>query len=381
MTQPKYNPQELLERIHLMMNYDLSKTCTENTSVITEQISSATRGSEFRMQIPSMPTDYLGSGGGFERSQYANMPKEKYYETLNTLPKVDGSSVSDVLLETRELFFSTGGIVAQVVLSILGAEIGAVQIFEFLDIAIFINDLTLMAQEWRQENLQPWSKEWFAFHLEDGPGQSGPYKNGFLRTLEDLLLVVSGGIFKLAGKGAKEIYGLVMGKFGRNIGEVLGRVSSYFTSHKGFLNKLPKKIGDWGKSKIAATERALNLLKKPKEAVGSVVKNVPKAAIGGVLAYGFDYVFRNYILPESEGKMKKFKDSKTQEVMNLISEISPEMLESLGTTLRSQNPTLFPSKIKKIQIVSDKNNKFVKFIIDGSEYGIIDQKNYLLKKL
>lgn len=30
MVQPKYNPQESLERVKLMMKYDLSKTSTEN---------------------------------------------------------------------------------------------------------------------------------------------------------------------------------------------------------------------------------------------------------------------------------------------------------------------------------------------------------------
>lgn len=37
MVQPKYNPQEALERVKLMMNYDLSKTSTENKKVIEEQ--------------------------------------------------------------------------------------------------------------------------------------------------------------------------------------------------------------------------------------------------------------------------------------------------------------------------------------------------------
>lgn len=37
MVQPKYNPQEALERVKLMMNYDLSKTSTENKKIIEEQ--------------------------------------------------------------------------------------------------------------------------------------------------------------------------------------------------------------------------------------------------------------------------------------------------------------------------------------------------------
>ena len=37
MVQPKYNPQEALERVKLMMKYDLSKTSVENKKVIEEQ--------------------------------------------------------------------------------------------------------------------------------------------------------------------------------------------------------------------------------------------------------------------------------------------------------------------------------------------------------
>jgi hypothetical protein len=38
MVQPKYSPEEALQRVKLMMNYDLSKTSVENTKIIKEQI-------------------------------------------------------------------------------------------------------------------------------------------------------------------------------------------------------------------------------------------------------------------------------------------------------------------------------------------------------
>jgi hypothetical protein len=38
MVQPKYSPQESLERVKLMMKYDLSKTSTENkTKLVSTQ--------------------------------------------------------------------------------------------------------------------------------------------------------------------------------------------------------------------------------------------------------------------------------------------------------------------------------------------------------
>lgn len=41
MVQPKYSPEEALERVKLMMKYDLSKTSTENKKVVSEQTQSS----------------------------------------------------------------------------------------------------------------------------------------------------------------------------------------------------------------------------------------------------------------------------------------------------------------------------------------------------
>jgi hypothetical protein len=37
MVQPKYSPEESLQRVKLMMNYDLSKTSVENKAMVSEQ--------------------------------------------------------------------------------------------------------------------------------------------------------------------------------------------------------------------------------------------------------------------------------------------------------------------------------------------------------
>jgi len=42
MVQPKYSPEEALERVKLMMKYDLSKTSVENKKVVSEQTQSST---------------------------------------------------------------------------------------------------------------------------------------------------------------------------------------------------------------------------------------------------------------------------------------------------------------------------------------------------
>ena len=42
MKQPAYSPQEALERVKLMMGYDMSKTLTENQETIKQRINEDT---------------------------------------------------------------------------------------------------------------------------------------------------------------------------------------------------------------------------------------------------------------------------------------------------------------------------------------------------
>ena len=45
MVQPKYSPEEALEKMKLMMKYDSSKTLNENREVIKEQLAAPTAAS------------------------------------------------------------------------------------------------------------------------------------------------------------------------------------------------------------------------------------------------------------------------------------------------------------------------------------------------
>lgn len=362
-----------LNRIHLMMNYNSKLTLNENLAIIEEQ--SLTRGgqkSAFKpIQVRPMPSDYLGPKGGFERSQYNNLPKEKYFEYKYNLPIIEGNNTSDLLIKTRDFFFSTGGMVAQVVLSILGAEIGAGYVFAALDGAILLNDLLLMKKEWRDSGkLRPWSEEWFTFHMADGPGANGEYGNGFLRTLEDILLLATGGIIRLIGKSAKGVYRLVVGKLGKNLTQIIEKIGSKLSSYLSKTKKLPKSIKNWFSQKINGVGKSLELLKNPKAAVQTVKKNIPKSILGGVLTYGFSIFFEKVVLPKLHGGKTEFT-----ELRENVSDGG--LIEGLVFS----NPKLFPNGIKKLYIVTDKNKKFVKFVIDGSDYEFIDEKKYLLKKV
>jgi hypothetical protein len=76
MVQPKYNPQEALERVKLMMNYDLSKTSVENKKVIEEQTQASSAFSCVKNYYTSKKAQYEEySMDGYEAFDVTLSPK------------------------------------------------------------------------------------------------------------------------------------------------------------------------------------------------------------------------------------------------------------------------------------------------------------------
>ena len=123
-------------------------------------------------------------------------------------------------------------------------------------------------------------------------------------------------------------------------------------------------------SKINQLKKGIELLKTPKQAARSVVRQMPKAVAAGVLNYGFLIFFDKYIMPKLVG-------GKT-ETTNLIptAQENKELIDYLWYN----NPQYFPKGIKQIAIVSGKDKKMGYFKIDGNVYVLTDPKNFKLKK-
>ena len=118
MIQPKYNGQEALERVKLMMKYDMSKTLNENKEVINEQ-------STFKNYSSTMPTDYLGNRGSFENYLYNGMSKEKYFELKRTLPSKT-MTLDEFMEDFRESLTNPFMVGLEVVLTSTGVGVTAV---------------------------------------------------------------------------------------------------------------------------------------------------------------------------------------------------------------------------------------------------------------
>jgi hypothetical protein len=353
---------DALNRVLLMMRYDLGKTLSEN--IVLEQkiptdddIKKYQRGeyeNATRKYVDKTATSFIGPDG--RQKTTATSPK-----MLKGIQRFDAPTISEVLLKTRELLFTPGGMTAQIILSVLGAEIGLPVAFQILDIAIIINDFSIMVKNWKKTNYTPWSWEWFEYQYNNN--------EGFALVLEDILILTTLGFGRLVGKGAKKAWNYFK-PFSKKMPKMIESVEKEITKKTSYIEKLPKKISDYSKSKIDELIQGLNLLKSPKQAARSVVKQAPKAVVAGVLNYGFLIFFDKYILPKLTGG--------EEEITKLIPSVQEN--QDLIDYLVWNNPEYFPNGIKKIAIVST-NKKPGYFEIDGKTYEIINPKKYKLKQI
>ena len=355
-----------LDRIKLLMEYSLSKTASENVLSLSEQENELAMDRRLGIERRNM------QALGYNPSSSSDM--RKYRESLGFGgAKIDGQSVSDLLIKVREFFFSKEGMATQVVLSILGSEIGLPVVFAVLDGAILLNDLIIMREEWRQSNLKPWTMEWFSFHLEDGPGWQSEYGNGFYRSLLDIGLVVGGaalgGLLKFASKGVKPFYNWAVKTIGPSLSKLTQLISGKLSRETANVMKnAPKKISKFYSEKMSEFSGAVELLKAP-SLVKNVVKKVPKAATAGALSYGFNYWLENFL----EKHFSRVKNDKI-----VLTDFVQDDKLTIDLFIEN-NPKLFPTGIKTF-IMTIKNNK-IDYFINNQHYILVDEKNWKLKKI
>jgi hypothetical protein len=361
---------DALNRVLLMMQYELGKTLDEQKTIPSYD--------EFKKSIKPLSKDeklkkfmdderYNNTQKFVDKTAVSFRGPDGKQKSTATSPKVthiqrfEAPTLSEGLLMARELLFTPGGMTAQIVLSILGAEIGLPIVFEYLDIAIIVNDFSIMIQNWKSSEYKPWTWEWFEHQYNNN--------KGFALVLEDIAILLTLGFGKLVGKGAKSAWRYFK-PISKNIPKVIEAVEKGIVEKTPFIKKLPKKISSFCESKINELKKGIELLKTPKQAARSVVRQMPKAVAAGVLNYGFLIFFDKYIMPKLFG-------GKTETTELLFDNPQNKYLIDY---LVWNNPQYFPNGIKQIAIVSNKDKKMDYFKIDGNNYVIIDQKNYKLKK-
>lgn len=337
------NQNDILKRVRLLMEYDMSMTYSENLVLISEQPDS---------KMPFQPERFGYKQGKPETVKPALEKQSKAIKTFI----VDAPTISEVLSKAREFLFTPEGMTAQLILSIAGAEIGLPVVFGILDIAILINDIIIMIQNWKPKQFTD-EESWFTFHWENN--------KGFQFVIEDIILLLTGGLLSLAGKGARYVYGVIKKRFSKGITEIVEQSEQIIINKEPYIKKLPKKISDWALSKLNQLKKGIELLKSPKSAAKSIVKKSPLALGLGAANYKF--------LKWLDGKTEKAKELDQNNIMSLTD------IEAMSY-IAADNPNLF-----KIEVQGDRSTGDYwdyKRDLDGNFYAKNTKKNgnWLLAK-
>jgi len=297
---------DALNRVLLMMQYELGKTLDEQKIPTDKDLKKYQQDKLYNNTqkfVDNTAVSLRGPDG--RRMSTGTSPK-----MLKGIQRFEAPTLSEGLLMTRELLFTPGGMTVQIVLSILGAEIGLPIVFELLDIAIIINDFSIMVKNWKTYNgdivgkgseLKPWSWEWFQFHWGNN--------KGFQLVIEDIAILLTMGLGKLIGKGAKSVWRYFK-PIAKDAEQMMITIEQSIVKKESFIKKLPKKISSFCEGKINELKKGIELLKTPKQAAKSVVRQLGKATFAG----GVTYALSKYL----EVKIPKWTGAYNETILHIL---------------------------------------------------------------
>ena len=268
-------------------------------ALVTPKTNTSQRNDMFvAPDIKAKQGDYLSSVNALNQekvrmSKYTYMkPGDKKRLYVEFTP----STINNALLDVREFWFGSWGIITQIVIDVAGSALGGVGgviLTQSMNVLLTINDIDLFAE--RGLNTVPpnnivgaWDRfVWMVKNNED-----------FQRLMVDAVIMLSFGIgtlFKGAIKGAEAVLEF-FGKYSEDFGKACEWIANIFSKIKGYLGKLtalPKIILDWLRDKIAAIDKIVVFFEKLAGSSNSlyrVAATLPKGfAIGAVATLGMYY--------------------------------------------------------------------------------------------
>jgi hypothetical protein len=186
----------------------------------------------------------------------------KYNDGENFFVNLMNAEFAEALLDLRSFIFTAGGMATQTVIEVAFSESVVIPIaIEAINAAIVINDIQLLIEQ----------------------GDRDP--DALFRVIEDVILYLTRGTFKFAGKKLKVWLQSPAGKaYMKTIAEKLVTV---ITNMKGLINKLPNsKLKEYVVSKVGNLDYLHKIIGK---VAGATIAKIPqrfrKAIFSGLLVY------------------------------------------------------------------------------------------------
>ena len=311
----------------------------------------------------------------------SNQEYQYYNDLIGNINNYQGD-LSDKLLSLREFMFSGWGLGVQLVGSVVGAEVGAPVAFEILDGAIFANDLFLMAEKGTLINAPEeivGLKNKFIWNLKNNPH--------FLRVMEDILIIVTGGIIKgyskvmkwveTAGeswfvtilKGIKKVINFI----GKSINYMPGKIGKFLSSRFKTVNKVEEYFNKLGNSE----NRIANVVSKLPRATYITAISILGLELGvKTLAFLLDSDTENIRNPKgmSDDELKKTGSEAYKMVLkNERNKFIPNQKSILDNlySFMVRNPSFKNVKREDVKLTNEKTKDGQKiFTIKGIKYWV-----------
>jgi hypothetical protein len=193
-------------------------------------------------------------------------------------------NLSNAILDLRSFMFSGWGIAAQLVVGVLGAEVGAPVALEYIDGIIMANDLIIFARQ-GMNDVEKFPTTWDEFKdlLETNPD--------FLRVAEDALILTTMGVGKLVGKAAKGAGRVIKGLRGKfpKFRLFTMAISKALRGLKSFLLKAPKFFQKYLRSNVHFIDRLISFFEKKSLSTSKISRMIGKIPLA--TGYGLLGIF------------------------------------------------------------------------------------------
>jgi hypothetical protein len=267
---------------------------------------------------------------------------------------------SEALLDLRTFMFSGWGLASQIIVGVVGSEVGAPVALAAIDAAIILNDLYLFNQQGMSYTppstiKDPWER--FKWALSNNPD--------FLRVVEDVIFLATLGVVR----GATNVI-RYFSKNNRGFAGFIQMLRVVWVKVEKGIGVIPGKLGAWLKQRSILAKKSIEYFEGMASSgtkIGRAVGRLPKAFyISAVTLLGFEVGLRTLSF-----------------ILNLKSTVNPQKIEDV--VIEAKGETIQKMVYEKEKLLVNKNgieDEFYKVIktypkyknLSRSEFSLTNQK-------
>jgi ABC-type multidrug transport system fused ATPase/permease subunit len=296
------------------------------------------------------------------KSEMVKLSKYVYKEDddENFFVNVGKGEFSEALLDLRSFMFSGWGLASQIIVGVVGSEVGAPVALAAIDAAIVLNDFYLFNQQgmsYIPPSTIKGSWERFKWALSNNPD--------FLRVVEDVIFLATLGVVRGATNVVK-----FFTKNNKGFAGFMQMLKGVWAKVEKGINFVPGKFGSWLKQRSNLAKKSIEYFENMASSntkIGRAVGRSPKAFyMSAVTTLGFEVGLRTLSF-----------------ILSLNKPIDPQKIDDV--VIKTKGETIQKMVYEKEKLLTNKNgvaDEFYKVIktypkyknLSRSEFSLTNQK-------